>query len=235
MSSTKNRNDRLNRERAITTALSTMDSSLGECVLNTNVKENRRLQSELAKLSIEHKKIKSRMDSSKNLFVKKSALYKYEPMILIKREIDMKAYGIADDRKTPGYMKPIGCRSRTPSSLSTTLDAFCLKRSHTMNLWEETYSRTQPSEFQSPIRPVSRLSETEKNKLSVWRKLHKIDPELHSSSKSLPCKINIRSKLTKLRLENVYSKTLAYSDDTYSPPCSESNRNSESRLKITII
>ncbi|KAK6170480.1 hypothetical protein SNE40_018866 [Patella caerulea] len=158
-------------EKAILTAKHPKDSKFGECLLNTNTKEDPILDSKLNKIRGEMKRMKSQVNQMREHFVRKSHALNYEPMILVERPPSGGYKSISakdsitdqglpiEELEKPGYMRQLKSRCKTPVR-HTTIDAFTLRVKRKQNVWEECEDNKNVI-FTSTIRPYSRLTDDE--------------------------------------------------------------------------
>lgn len=184
----------IEREKAMEGARNPGFSKFGDCLVSINSKNDTVLTSNLKKINSEIRRMQLQINHKMKYFIKNSAVLNHDPIILVERppspgvvkraDIMMNYVGDEDvpgDENKPRYMRQIRSKARTPSTL-TTIDAFTVKQKKKQNIWEGAVGEPSERQFQSTVRPYTKLTRREKSDLQKGYEFHK--PKLENSGLS---------------------------------------------------
>ncbi|XP_033758845.1 uncharacterized protein LOC117341116 isoform X3 [Pecten maximus] len=187
----------IERERAVDGARNPAFSKLGSTLLDTYTKPDQYLTKQYRHINSQIRRMEATMRLKKKQFVQTSQVLNYDPIILVERPPspenvkmakakilaeEMNEEFIADEYK-PHYMRQLRTKAKTPSTLMT-IDAFTVKSKKKRNIWNKTLDERDPPEFQSTVRPYSKLTEKEKTDLQIGWSYHK--PRLEAEEDQEP-------------------------------------------------
>ncbi|KAJ8313355.1 hypothetical protein KUTeg_009141 [Tegillarca granosa] len=148
--------------------------------------------------------MENQLNQEKKLFVKSCTVLNHDPIILVERppspenirKVAKIAMSYDEDesaileRDKPRYMRQLRHKVRTPSLL-TTIDAFTVKTKKKRNIWDNVLDEMKPMQFQSTVRPYSKLTERERTDLEAGWSFHKprleAAEDLDEEQKALVC------------------------------------------------
>ncbi|OWF46835.1 uncharacterized protein LOC110455182 isoform X2 [Mizuhopecten yessoensis] len=203
----------LERERAVDGARNPAFSKLGSTLLDTYTKPDQSLTKQYRHINSQIRRMEATMRLKKKQFVQTSQVLNYDPIILVERPPSpvnvkmarakimaekMNEEFIADEYK-PHYMRQLRTKARTPSTLMT-IDAFTVKSKKKRNIWNKTMDEKDPPEFQSTVRPYSKLTEKEKTDLQIGWSYHK--PRLEAEEDQEPKRENTMTPKAKRTQES---------------------------------
>ncbi|CAG5135248.1 unnamed protein product [Candidula unifasciata] len=166
------------KTKVVEAARSSVDSKMGECLLNNQTRQDTSLGSRIGKLNREKRRTEITHQQAQEIFMKGSRTLRLEPLILVERSPSEHAFYESDEGKDseipklPGYMRPLRTGRKTPSML-TTIEAFTLETKKKRNIWEEVLQEKETPRFKSSTMPTIRLSEEEVSQLQLGHMLHK--------------------------------------------------------------
>ncbi|BFZ13086.1 hypothetical protein BsWGS_16125 [Bradybaena similaris] len=166
------------KAKVVEAARTSMDSKMGEWLVNNQVRQDTSLGSKLGKLNREKRRAEITHQQTQEIFMKESRTLSLEPLILVERSpaehdaFENEQAANHDSPKMPGYMRSLRTGRRTPSSLIT-IEAFTLETKKKRNIWEEVLNEKEAPRFKSSTMPAIRLSEEEVAQLQLGHMLHK--------------------------------------------------------------
>lgn len=177
----------IERERAMEAARNPGVSKFGDCLVYINSKTDKALSSNLRRINTEIRRMELQISQKIKYFVKHSTVLNHDPLILVERPASLNTiqraltmthydpndnYPPLDDGNKPGYMKQLRSKARTPSTL-TTIDAFTVITKKKKNIWEGAANEKEKLQFQSTVRPYTKLTNREISDLQKGYEFHK--------------------------------------------------------------
>uniref|UniRef100_A0A0B6ZJH7 Uncharacterized protein n=1 Tax=Arion vulgaris TaxID=1028688 RepID=A0A0B6ZJH7_9EUPU len=179
--------------KAVSAARNSLDSKMGECLVNNRIRQDPNLGSNLARINREERRMSRTHQQARKTFMKRSKTITHEPLILVERSPSDHTIYFSEPHtqptrsKLPGYMKPVRGCTKTPSVIPT-IEAFTMETRKKRNLWEGVLNEKVITKFKSATLPSIRLSEHEISLLKFGHMLHKPNSDRlttqHSSSRN---------------------------------------------------